>query len=200
MAKKKMKTKAKPAAKPKKAPAKAKAKPSRRMVVKAKPAKKKPMQQSRPAAAQAPKRSKALAAGANWVSPYLTVRDVQSAIDFYTGSFGFKLRNSMPGPDGKIMHAELIHNESVVMLGPENHERGSFAPQGPSPVTLYIYVEKVDDVTSRAGSNGGKIVQEPTDMFWGDRTSVVIDPDGHSWMVATHVKDIPFDQMKPPGM
>src|ERR1700756_2378795 len=64
----------------------------------------------------APKRSKALAAGYQWVNPYLVVRDIQRAIDFYRSAFGFSVRVSMPGPDGKLMHAELSHNDSVIML------------------------------------------------------------------------------------
>lgn len=144
-----------------------------------------------------PKQSKALAPGYRWVNPYLVVRDIQRAIDFYRNAFGFSVRVSMPGPDGKLMHAELSHNDSVIMLGPENPQRGSVAPTGPSPVTIYTYVENVDDVASRALANGGKVVDPPSDQFWGDRCCVLLDPDGHFWMLATHVRDIAPEDMHP---
>lgn len=139
-----------------------------------------------------------VAQGANYVSPYLIVRDVKAAINFYQNAFGFKLRNAMPGPDNTIVHAEMTHFDALVMMGAENPERGAVAPQGPSPVTMYVYVDDVDEVTSRANLQGGNVVSQPEDLFWGDRCSVITDPDGHSWMLATHVKDVPFDEMVPP--
>jgi PhnB protein len=105
----------------------------------------------------------------------------------------------MPGPNDSIMHAELTHHEALVMLGPENPQMGALAPQGPSPVTLYVYVDDVDEVTSRAKLEGGNVVKQPEDTFWGDRCAVVVDADGHSWMLATHVKDVPFEEMVPPS-
>jgi len=145
----------------------------------------------------APAKSKARAAGYQWLNTYLNVRNVQAAIDFYQNAFGFSLKAAMPGPDGAIMHAEMMHNDSTLMLGPENPERGSLAPQGPSPVTIYAYVEDVDGAATRAGNLGGKVMQAPADMFWGDRCAIIIDPEGHSWMLATHVRDVPPEEMHP---
>src|SRR5438105_4466653 len=110
-----------------------------------------------------PQRSKALATGYQWLNAHLTVRDIQEAINFYEKAFGFRTKFAMPGPDGKIMHAEMAHNDSTLMLGPENPERGAMAPRDTSSVVLYAYVENVDDVASRASSNGGKLVKPPTD-------------------------------------
>ena len=141
--------------------------------------------------------SKALASGYQWVNAYLTVRDVQAAIDFYQNAFGFVLRLSVPGPEGKLMHAELMHKDSLVMLGPENPSMGALAPQGQSPVTLYTYVENVDEIASRASSNGAMLIKPPTDEFWGDRCAIIVDPHGHSWMFATHVKDVYPEDMHP---
>lgn len=163
---------------------------------KPRPAKKKVTAKKRPAPAPAVSRkSKAVTAGSQWVNPLLVVRNMKAAIQFYTAAFGFKVRSSMPGPDGALMHAELMHNDSLVMLGPENQERGSFAPQGPSPVTLYVFVENVDDTVQRAATAGGKVMMPVADMFWGDRCAVIVDPEGHSWMIATHIKDMTPEEM-----
>lgn len=194
MAKKKQARKAKPAAKARTmkrpaAKAKTKATANRKSVLSAK----KPAQ-------KAPAKSKALAEGYQWINTVLVVRDMEAAIDFYSRALGFKLRLSMPGPDGKLMHAELMHNDSVIMLGPENPERQSFAPSGPTAHTIYMYVEDVDSVTNRAANHGARVVDPVKDQFWGDRTAVLIDPQGHSWMLATHVRDMsPEDMQMPQG-
>lgn len=145
----------------------------------------------------APKKSARVsvrAPGYQWINAYITVRDVAQAIDFYSNGLGFTLRATMPGPDGKIMHAEMFHKDSVLMMGPENP--GSPAPTGPSSVTLFAYVEDVDALTARAQSAGATVVQPPVDQFWGDRTSVLVDPQGHTWMLGTHKKDLSMEEMQ----
>jgi PhnB protein len=183
MAKKKTKTKPKMKAKPK---AKAKAK---RTV--ARPKQRARTKRTAPAKPAGPSWR---AAGYQFINAFLTVRDVAQAIDFYVNGFGFKLRGSMPGPDGKIMHAELMHNDSVIMMGPENPQVP--APQGPSPVTIFVYVDNVDAVTARAAAAGAQVMQQPRDEFWGDRCSILIDPQGHSWMLGTHVRDVSMAEMQ----
>lgn len=144
----------------------------------------------------APLFHKAKAPGYQWINAFLTVRDCSQAIDFYQNAFGFELRMSMPGPDGKIVHAEMTHNGSVIMMGPANQQMG--APEGQSPVILYTYVENVDETASRASGAGAIVVQQPREEFWGDRCCILVDPQGHSWMLATHVKDVSPEEMHPP--
>jgi PhnB protein len=134
------------------------------------------------------------APGYQWVNAFLTVRDVAQAVEFYITGFGFKLRGSMPGPDGKLMHAEVLHNDSVIMMGPENPQVP--APQGPSPVTIFVYVDNVDEVTARAAAAGAHVIQHPKDEFWGDRCAILIDPQGHSWMLGTHIRDVSMEEMQ----
>ncbi len=182
--------------------ASAKSKPPAKKVVSKKSsakAKKNVSTPSRSESSAGSSRPKWVPPGVNPVSPILVLRNVEAALDFYQKAFGFKLQNVMKGPDNSILHAEMSHVDSQIMMGPESPERGAFAPTGPSPVTLYILVADVDAIADQARLHGGNIVQPPTDMFWGDRTAVIIDPEGHKWMVATHVKDIPFDEMIPPS-
>lgn len=203
MAKKKATARAKKTSKPKRKMKASAVKPNRRAVAarapRPKSARKRPTGRRESSPAAAPAKSKALAPGTQWINAYLTVRDVQAAIEFYQRGFGFEVRSTMPGPGGVILHAELMHNDSLLMLGPENPEMGAFAPQGgPSPITLYAYVDDVDDVASRASSNGARISQPPEDKFWGDRCCIIVDPQGHTWMIATHVRDVPPEEMIPP--
>ena len=186
-------------------------KKAKKVAAKSKPPAKKVMSKKAPAKAKKPAlaiqqqssvaaaRPKWIPPGANPLTPILVLRNMEAALDFYQKAFGFKLRNVMRGPENSILHAEMTHVDSQIMMGPESSERGAFAPNGPSPVTLYILVADVDAIADQARLHGGNIVQPPTDMFWGDRNAVIIDPEGHKWMVATHVKDIPFDQMEMPS-
>jgi PhnB protein len=177
--------------KSKKAPAKKLKKITKR------PAPKMRVQKSKPQPASS--RPNWISQGSNPVSPLLIVRHVENALDFYQTVFGFKTRDVMKDKRGSILHAEMTYRDCVIMLNPENENMGAFAPIGRSPVTLYVYVADVDAVSDLARLNGGNIVQSPTDMFWGDRCALIIDPDGHSWTIATHVKNIAMKDMKIPS-
>ena len=139
-------------------------------------------------------------AGTPWLSPYLTVRDADKAIDFYQRAFGFEKRSAIPGPDGRTGHAELTFKDALVMLGPEcAGEPRSKAPATTgvaSPVSLYVYCEDVDTLYTRATAAGARADGPPENMFWGDRVCRLTDPDGHAWFFATNVAD--FDPTKVP--
>jgi PhnB protein len=141
---------------------------------------------------------KAIPKGYHTITPNLVLRDTAKAIDFYRKAFGAEQIVSMPGPGGKVMHAELRIGDSVVMLGDEMPDMGSRSPTsfGGSPVSFYVYVEKVDAAWKRAVDAGAKVVRPLTDMFWGDRTGLLEDPFGHRWSLAQHVKDMTPEEMK----
>ena len=131
------------------------------------------------------------------VTPYLCVDGASAAIEFYGKVFGAKERMRMPAPDGRIGHAELEIGDSLVMLSDEYPEMGHRGPKtiGGTPVTISVYVEDVDDAFERAVSAGATSVQDVEDRFYGDRTGTFEDPFGHRWSIATHVEDVPPDQM-----
>jgi len=132
------------------------------------------------------------------VSAALTVADIPAAVSFYQKAFGFTKRGIMSGPDGKPMHAELTLRGTTLMLGPENAAMGrrSAKSVGASPATLYLYVENVDKVVAKATKLGATPQGPVMDMFWGDRCSTVVDPDGYSWMVGTHKAEPSAKEMK----
>lgn len=138
-------------------------------------------------------------AGMRWVNPYISVRDVTASLAWYERAFGFKTSFSLPGPDGNPIHAEMTHRKSVVMVGPLGADQvGGTGKAGGAPVTLYCYCEDVDAMAAAARAAGAKILEEPGDQFWGDRTCFIVDPDGHQWMFATHKFDM--DPNAPPPM
>ena len=132
------------------------------------------------------------------VTAALAVRGAADAIVFYEKAFGARELSRMPGPDGKLMHAEVKIGDTIVMLGDEAPEMGSPSPQAlnGSPVSLMLYVKDVDAVFARAVAAGAKPVMPPADMFWGDRYGALTDPFGHRWSIATHKADLTPRQMK----
>ena len=135
------------------------------------------------------------------VSPMLWYRDVASALDQLAKCFGFEQKMSMPGPDGSIMHAEMTVGESVLMLGPPDGSRGTASPSDLPGVnaSLYVYVDDVDAHCARARAAGAEIVDDPETMFWGDRIYTARDGEGHRWTFSQKVRDVPPEEMKPPG-
>jgi PhnB protein len=135
--------------------------------------------------------------GYHTVTPYLTVDDATAAIDFYQRAFGAKERGRMAGPDGKIAHAELEIGDSLVMLSDPFPQFLTKPPKelGGTSVGVFLYVEDVDAVFKRAVDAGATAAREPDDQFWGDRFGSVTDPFGHSWQIATHVEDVPPEEM-----
>ena len=122
--------------------------------------------------------------GYHTLTPYLTVRDVATVVDFLRRAFNAESTLApIKRPDGKITHAEVKIGDSRVMLGEECETAKA------SPVTLYIYSADVDQMYGQAVKAGGKTIMEPTDMFYGDRCGGVKDPSGNSWMIATRKED-----------
>ncbi|MFB9392248.1 VOC family protein [Streptomyces coeruleoprunus] len=132
------------------------------------------------------------------VTPYLCVDGAAAAIDFYVSVLGATERMRMPAPDGRIGHAELQFGNSVVMLADEFPEMGVRGPKsvGGTPVQLHVYVEDVDAAFARALDKGATELDAVKDQFYGDRTGQFEDPFGHRWNVATHVEDVPPEEME----
>jgi PhnB protein len=132
------------------------------------------------------------------ITVMVIVSDVKAAATFYQKAFGFAKRGIMNGPDGKPMHAELTLRGTTLMLGPESLERGfkSAKTLGASPASLYLLVENADQVVAKAVKLGAEAKGPVMDMFWGDRSGTVVDPDGYTWMIATHKSEPTPAEMK----
>ena len=132
------------------------------------------------------------------VTPYLIVQGAANAIDYYKTVFGATERMRMPGPDGKIAHAEIQIGGSYIMLADENPEMGARSPKtvGGSPVSLLVYVENVDRTVEKAVAAGAKVKSKVENKFYGDRMGGIEDPFGHQWYVATHVEDVSPEEMQ----
>jgi uncharacterized glyoxalase superfamily protein PhnB len=132
------------------------------------------------------------------VTTMLTVTDVKAAATFYQKALGFAKRGIMNGPDGKAIHAELTLRGTTLMLGPEIPQMGSRSAKtlGASPTSLYLLTENADKVVAKAAKLGATAKGPVMDMFWGDRCGTIVDPEGYTWMVATHIAEPTPQEMK----
>jgi PhnB protein len=135
--------------------------------------------------------------GYHTVTPYLAVEDATEAIEYYTKAFDAKERVRMETPDGKVGHAELEIGDSIVMLSDPFPQASTKPPNdlGATTVSVFMYVEDVDAVVKKAVDAGAMVTMEVADQFWGDRFGSVKDPFGHLWSIATHVEDVPPEEM-----
>ena len=141
---------------------------------------------------------KAVPDGYHSVTPYLIVDGAARALDFYKRVFGATEKMRMPGPDGKIGHAEITIGDSMIMLADEHPDRGARGPRafGGAAVGIMVYVNDVDATVKSAVAEGAKLVQPVEDKFYGDRMGSIEDPFGHKWHVGTHKEDVPPEEMK----
>lgn len=127
--------------------------------------------------------------GASLVMPHLTCRNCAAAIEFYKTAFGAEEAIRLPGPDGRLLHASIRIQGTMVMLNDEYPEMGGQSPQGlgGTPVTLHIMSDDADALAAQAVAAGAEIVMPVADQFWGDRYGVIKDPFGHMWSIATPI-------------
>jgi PhnB protein len=138
---------------------------------------------------------KAIPDGYHQVIPNLICSNASAAIDFYKQVFGAKERVRMPGPGGKIMHAELEINNTIIFLNDPMMGQPATDVKV-HPMQLCLYVENADSVFSRAVAAGAKPTMPLDNMFWGDRYGKFVDPYGHEWGVLTHVEDVSMEEMQ----
>jgi PhnB protein len=137
-------------------------------------------------------------AGYHSVTPYLIVQGAAKALEFYKKAFGATELLRLEGPGGSVAHAEIKIGDSHIMLGDEHPQMGYHGPQhyGGSPVGLMIYVENCDVIFDQAIAAGAKELKPLQDQFYGDRSGSLTDPFGHSWTIATHIEDVPQDEVE----
>jgi PhnB protein len=131
------------------------------------------------------------------ITPHVVVRDAARAVDWYTDVLGAEERLRIPVPDGRLMSVELRFGDSTVMLADEFPEMGIVSPQtlGGTYMALHLMVEDVDGVWQRALDAGAEVFHPLQDSFWGERHGQVIDPFGHRWGLAQHLRDVSREEL-----
>ena len=123
------------------------------------------------------------------LSPYLTVRNVDEAVQFYEKAFQFKISEVKSDDDNTALHAEMTYKDQLIMCGKEGAYGSSI--QAPatssmeSPITLCLYCDDVDEFYKKSLNHGAKSLSAPEDMFWGYRMCRLQDPDAYTWCFMT---------------
>jgi PhnB protein len=141
--------------------------------------------------------TKAIPEGLHTITPHIVVRDAARAAEWYKQAFGARERSRVPLPGGKLMSVELWFGDSAVMVADEFPEMDVLAPEtvGGTSTVLHLYTEDVDALWTRAVDAGAQVLHPLQDQFWGDRQGQLTDPFGHRWGLATHVRDVPPEEI-----
>ena len=144
-----------------------------------------------------PAQVKAVPDGMSTITPHIVVPDAVSASEWYAQALGAKERSRIPLPGGKVMTLELRFGDSAVMVASEFREMGvvSALTVGGTATVLQLYSDDVDALWERAVDAGAEVHHPLGDTFWGDRHGQVIDPFGHRWNLAQHVREVPHDEI-----
>jgi len=137
------------------------------------------------------KSTKPIPEGLQAVTPQIVTRDATRALEFLQKAFGAEMPHPpMKGPDGKIIHGFVKIGGCAIFVA----EAGGFSKE--TAANIFLYVNDVDATFAKAVSAGGKALSPPNDMFWGDRWSLLEDPFGNVWQIATHIEEVSGEEMQ----
>jgi uncharacterized glyoxalase superfamily protein PhnB len=135
----------------------------------------------------------------------ISYEDAGAAADWLVRAFGFRETTRYTEDSGKVSHVELEAGKGTIMLGTppgyvnplhyRDTEAGKAWRETPFVVDgVHVYVDDVDAHFERAKAAGATMLSEPEDLPFGDRQYRVEDLEGHRWMFATHVRDVPPEE------
>jgi PhnB protein len=129
----------------------------------------------------------------------LAVADIDASVLFYTEVVGFDIGFTLPGEDGKLIHASVQRGNSSLMFGRVDASN----PHDQDPlgrgVVLYATVadnEDIDAYFQRVRDAGATVVREPTDQFWGHRDWGITDPDGYLLFISKVTQAVSAESMR----
>ncbi len=130
--------------------------------------------------------------------PYLSVKNAAQAIAFYTEVFQAKEKFRLTEPSGRIGHAQLDFNGTILMLSDEFPEYGIRGPHavGGTPVSIHLHVDDADATIRKAAESGATVETEPQDQFHGERSGTIYDPFGHRWIIGHSIEELSPEEMQ----
>lgn len=131
--------------------------------------------------------------------PSLAYKDNRAALAWLERAFGFEPSEVLTDAEGNIVHAEMSYGDGVVMIGSEwaDWTRSPASLGGKNTQRVHVRIERgIDEHCARARQAGAKIVMEPADQFYGDRTYIATDLEGHYWTFAQPVRDMSRQEME----
>ncbi|CAN5558473.1 VOC family protein [soil metagenome] len=131
--------------------------------------------------------------------PSLVYKDNRAALDWLRDAFGFDPSEVLTDAEGNVVHAEMAHGDGVVMIGNEwaDWTRSPASLGGKNTQRVHVRIERgIDEHCARARQAGAKIVKEPKDQFYGERTYIAADLEGHCWTFSQPVRTVSNEEME----
>ena len=131
--------------------------------------------------------------------PSLAYKDNRAALKWLEAAFGFEPSEVLTDTEDNIVHAEMTFDGGVVMIGTEwaDWTRSPISLGGMNTQRVHVRLQRgIDEHFARACRAGAKVVMKPADQFYGDRTYVVTDPEGHYWTFAQPVRNVSNEEME----
>jgi PhnB protein len=136
--------------------------------------------------------------GYRTITPCLTVSGVDSAVAFYQAAFGAELLTRQTGADESVaVHATVKIGNSIIALNQEAPEQGVLSPLATnvSVSQTHLYVDDVDAYWNRAVEAGAMVRTPLFDAYWGDRTGILVDTNGHLWSLASKIENLSKEEI-----
>ena len=132
------------------------------------------------------------------VFPYLRVRGGAEAMDFYRRAFNAEEVMRLVEPGGRLGHGEVKIGNAIVMISDEYPEYHVTGPQslGGTTIALHLHVDDLAPVLAQAVAAGAKVIREPQDHFYGERSATIRDPYGHEWLLGQEIEKVTPDEMQ----
>jgi len=134
--------------------------------------------------------------------PSLAYKDNRAALAWLEAAFGFEPSEILTDAEGLIVHAEMSYDEGVVMIGSEwmDWSRSPASVGGKNTQRIHVRIKRgLDEHCARARQAGATIVTEPADQFYGDRTYMAMDLEGHHWSFWQTMRDVPSQEYEKAG-
>ncbi len=132
------------------------------------------------------------------IIPSVFYNDPMAALAWLEAAFGFELAELLIDSKGELAHSEMRVGEALISVG------GVWADWIKSPAsaganTQLLRVHLDDDLDGhceRARRAGARIEREPEDQFYGARTYMAVDPEGHRWSFNQPVREVSVAEME----
>src|SRR5882757_9109848 len=131
--------------------------------------------------------------------PSIVYKDNRAALKWLQAAFGFEPNEVLTDAEGNIVHAEMSHDDGVVMIGNEwfDWTRSPASVGGKNTQRVHVRLLRgIDEHCARARQAGAKIAMEPADQFYGERTYMAVDPEGHHWTFSQPIRYTSKEEME----
>jgi uncharacterized glyoxalase superfamily protein PhnB len=120
-------------------------------------------------------------------------KDPAAALEWLQKAFGFERVMVITDAQGKLVHSEMKFGDGYLMVGGEwaDFTASPASAGGRNSQATHVHMKDgIDAHCERARAAGAAIVREPEDQFYGDRSYMAKDPEGHVWSFAQTVRQV----------